>query len=89
MKTLSFTNEELEILQSALAAYNDYTNDTLFENTSVDLFPRDGAQVTLNQENSKVLREELYTLCDRVSALRSTMTKVGLNVTKEGYSAPN
>ena len=86
MKTFSFTTGEVERLKQAVAQLNDFMNDTIFENLSVNLFPRDGEETVLNSENTKGLQEALYAAFEEYHEIRSLAAKLGLEVNEQGYS---
>lgn len=86
MKRIEVNDAELEVLCRAVEHINDFTVDTMLENTSVNLFPRGEEVIELNANTANTLREELYAITERMIAVRSLMTKLGLKVNENGYS---
>ena len=86
MKTITFTAKELTALNKAIEISNDITTDTLLENVSFDLFPKDEAPVVLTKDGATILRQEIYEATDNLITIRMLMAKLGLHVNDNGYS---
>ena len=86
MPRLEITKGELATLTQALETFNDMSNDMLFEDLSVNLFPRGGKSTTINSVQAKQLRKELNEAFDKMMNLRTLLFKVGSKVNEAGYT---
>ena len=84
MKTLNLTDSEFAVLVRAFESFNDFSNDTLFDDVnSVNLYPQEAVAVT--PEQFAALRNELEAVVNRALALRSLADKLGVELNSEGY----
>ena len=86
MPRLELTKPELATLKEALETYNDMSNDMLFEDLSVNLFPRGGKSTTIDSRQATQLRKELSEAFDKMMNLRTLLYKVGTKVNEAGYT---
>jgi len=86
MPRIEVTKAEHAVLKQALETFNDMNNDMLFEDVSVNLFPRGDAETTFNAQQGTNLRDELCTAFEQLANIRSLLTKVGSKVNENGYS---
>ena len=84
MNTFTFTDQELGAIKQAVEQVNDMMTDCFLED--VDLFPSPDHPQELTYENAKVIREEIYEAAQRLVAVRTLMTKLGLKTNDKGYS---
>ena len=83
MTTLELTQKELEVVKHAVEVINDMTTDTLLDDVQ-GLWPEH--EVTISRARAKAIREEIYEATEKLIAIRTLMSKLGLTTNEKGYS---
>ena len=88
MKTLTLTDEEFEFIKMAVSVQNDMMQDCMFDNISLNLYPRTDETTTIlfTPEKANRLRVELETVFHNVRMLDRLMIKLGIETNNEGFS---
>lgn len=85
-KRIEVTDSEMATLKQALETFNDMSNDMLFDDVSINLYPRGDQVTTINARQGNELRKELNDAFDKMMNIRSLLNKVGSKVNEKGYS---
>lgn len=85
---LDINDKERATLLRAVEMINDMSNDMLFEDIPLNLFPREGhaENTTVTPENAKAIRKSLHEEMEQMISIRSLLTKLGGKVNDKGYS---
>jgi len=83
MKTINLTDKEYEVLVQAVEVINDMSTDTLLDDVGA-LWPV--GEIRLTGARAQKVRDEIYQATDRLIAVRTLMTKLGLETNDKGYS---
>jgi hypothetical protein len=83
MPRLELTQNELEVVKHAVEVINDMTTDTLLDDVS-ELWP--SHEVTISKARAQAMREAIYEATDKLIAVRTLMSKLGLKTSDKGYS---
>ena len=86
MKTLNLTEQEFEFVKMAVSVQNDMMQDTLLDNVSINLFPRDDEPTILTPQKAKQLRDELEEVYQNIRMLDRLTTKLGIEIRDNGFS---
>ncbi len=86
MNLNDFTNEELDFIRMAVSVQLDIMNDTLYDNVSVNLYPKHNEPTILTSEKANQLREELEGVFKNIRTMTRVADKLGLEINDLGYS---
>lgn len=88
-KTFTFNMREIQILTHAIEVVNDWHNDALTDELSIDLFPKEGETVTYDRKTALKVRSEIEALLNKSVALATLLEKFGIRTNEEGYVLPD
>ncbi len=86
MKTIQVTDEQYTLIQHALSVQNDISNDTLFEEFNISLYPDEQLPIILTAQSAKVLRDDIAHAIQKQIAWKELLNKFDLKVNDQGYS---
>lgn len=86
-KSFTFNMREIGLLTHAIEMLNDMHNDTLADELSIDLFPKEGEVVTYDRATALAVRKEIEAMVDKSVALATLRDKFGIITNEEGFVA--
>lgn len=86
MPQLNLTPAELAVIKQAVETFNDMSNDMMFENISINLYPNGDDVTTINSKRATILRTELNEAIRTRETVVAVMYKIGSNINDNGYS---
>ena len=85
MNLNNLTNEDLDFIRMAVSVQIDILSDTLYDNVSVNLYPKHNEPTILTSEKAEQLRQELEGVFQKIRIMTRVADKLGLELNNQGY----